>query len=117
MSFVTTQQGLRVARTLKEFIDFEALPGTGIESNAFWAGVASLLSTFAPRNAALLATRDSLQEQIDAWHRARGRGAAVDAAEYAAFLRTIGYLLPAPAKFEISTTGVDAEICSLAGCG
>ena len=106
--------GVRVARLLKEFIDTEALPGTGIDAASFWAGFADIVARFAPRNAALLARRDELQAQIDAWHTAR-RGKPVDAAEYTDFLRGIGYLLPAPAPFSVETANVDAEIAAIAG--
>ena len=106
--------GVRVARLLKEFIDTEALPGTGIDAASFWAGFADIVARFAPRNAALLARRDELQAQIDAWHNAR-RGKPVDAAEYTDFLRGIGYLLPAPAPFSVETANVDAEIAAIAG--
>ena len=106
--------GVRVARLLKEFIDTEALPGTGIDAASFWAGFADIVARFAPRNAALLARRDDLQAQIDAWHAER-RGKAIDAAEYTDFLRGIGYLLPAPAPFSVETANVDAEIAAIAG--
>ncbi len=106
--------GVHVARLLKDFIDAEALPGTGIDSTAFWSGLAKIVDAFAPRNAALLAKRDDFQARIDAWHVAR-RGQAIDAAEYTDFLRGIGYLLPAPAAFSVATENVDPEITSIAG--
>ena len=106
--------GVHVSRLLKDFIDTEALPGTGVDSTAFWSGLAKIVDAFAPRNAALLAKRDDFQAQIDAWHLAR-RGQAIDAAEYADFLRGIGYLLPAPAAFSVATENVDPEITSIAG--
>ena len=106
--------GVHVARILKDFIDTEALPGTGIESATFWSGLAAIIASFAPRNAALLARRDAFQTQIDAWHLAH-RGKAIDAAEYTDFLRGIGYLLPAPGPFSVATENVDPEIASIAG--
>jgi malate synthase len=106
--------GLRVARVLKDFVEAEALPGTAVAAAAFWAGLGDLVARFAPRNAALLAKRDALQARIDDWHRAR-RGKPHDAAEYEAFLRAIGYLLPPPAPFAVSTANVDPEIASIAG--
>ena len=106
--------GVSVVRELKDFIDAEALPGTGIAPAAFWTGLGDLLGQFAPRNQALLARRDVLQGQIDAWHLAR-RGRAIDAAEYQGFLREIGYLLPPPAPFAVETANVDAEIAAIAG--
>ena len=106
--------GLNIAQVLHDFITDEALPGTGIDAGAFWTGFAGLLTEFSARNKALLAKRDALQAELDAWHGAR-KGAAHDAAEYAAFLREIGYLLPEPASFTIDTANVDEEIAQIAG--
>ena len=106
--------GLQVARILKDFIDHEALPGTGLSAETFWAGFARLVETFAPRNRTLLAHRDALQVQIDAWHREHP-GRPIDQAAYTAFLRDIGYLLPAPPPFDIGTGNVDPEIAGIAG--
>ncbi len=105
---------LHVAPVLKTFIETEVLPGTGVEAGAFWAGLSSLLADFAPRNAALLAKRDALQAQIDAWHRDHAQK-PMDAAVYEAFLREIGYLLPEPADFGVTTQNVDPEIGAVAG--
>ena len=106
--------GLRVARALYDFVNNEALPGTGVEPAAFWTGYGALIRDLAPRCQALLDKRDSLQKQIDGWHLAN-RGKAIDQAEYQAFLRSIGYLLDEPADFAVATTNVDPEIASLAG--
>ena len=108
------EHGLQVAASLHAFIADEALPGTGVSADAFWAGFAALLADLTPRNKALLARRDELQAQIDAWH-AEHKGTAPDQASYEAFLREIGYLLPEPAAFSVQTSGVDAEIASIAG--
>ena len=43
------QAGIRVAKPLYDFVAGEALPGTGIEADAFWQGFAALLSGLAPR--------------------------------------------------------------------
>ncbi len=106
--------GLQVAGELHQFIEKEALPGTGVSADAFWSGFAALLRDLAPKNAELLAHRDALQERIDRWH-VEQRGKKVDAGEYQAFLREIGYLEPEPAPFEVSTDKVDPEIASIAG--
>ncbi len=106
--------GLTVATQLAAFIADEALPGTGIAPEAFWSGVAGLIAAIAPRNAALLQRRDELQAQIDAWHQAR-RGQDLDRTEYHAFLKDIGYLLPPPPPFAVSTANVDMEIAAIAG--
>jgi malate synthase len=114
MSDFVDRSGLLVARQLAEFIDARALPETGLDPAAFWQGFAAIFARFAPKNTALLAKRDELQARIDAWHRARA-GQPIDQPEYQAFLRDIGYLVPEPAPFAITTTRVDDEIARLAG--
>ncbi|PIA67156.1 malate synthase G [Pseudomonas sediminis] len=106
--------GLQVAKALYDFVNNEAIPGTGIAADQFWAGAAAVIKDLAPKNYALLAKRDELQAQIDAWHQAR-KGQAHDAAAYKAFLQEIGYLLPEPEDFHATTTNVDEEIARLAG--
>ena len=105
---------VRVARTLYDFITDEALPGTGIDPDSFWSGVDKVVTDLTPRNEYLLARREELQLEIDKWHRQRVIG-GIDEVEYRQFLTDIGYLLPEPADFTISTSGVDAEITSTAG--
>ncbi|SUD38247.1 malate synthase G [Ectopseudomonas mendocina] len=106
--------GLQVAKALYDFVNNEAIPGTGIAADKFWAGAAAVIKDLAPKNRALLAKRDELQAQIDAWHQAR-KGQAHDAAAYKTFLQEIGYLLPEPEDFQATTTNVDEEIARLAG--
>jgi len=106
--------GLQIADVLVRFIEDQALPGTGITADAFWAGMADIYARFAPENRALLDRRDALQAKIDAWHVAQA-GGAPDIAAYKAFLTEIGYLVPEPAPFAVGSAGVDAEIATLAG--
>ena len=108
------ETGLRVAPVLRQFIDTEALPGTGLDAAAFWSGLAGLVARFAPRNQALLERRDALAAQIDAWHKANP-GRPIDQDAYAAYLGRIGYLVPEPPEFAVSTANVDPEIASIAG--
>jgi malate synthase len=108
------RSGLSVDSRLTDFVEQRALPGTGLDVTKFWADFADLLGKFAPENAALLAKREDLQAQIDAWHEARA-GQAHDAAAYQAFLREIGYLAPEPAPFQVGTQNVDPEIATMAG--
>ncbi|BBX22763.1 malate synthase G [Mycolicibacter terrae] len=105
---------LRVARVLYDFITDEALPGTGIDPDSFWAGVDKVVTDLTPKNQELLARRDDLQAQIDKWHRHRVIE-PLDAEAYRAFLTEIGYLLPEPEDFTITTAGVDDEIAVQAG--
>jgi malate synthase len=106
--------GLKVARTLYDFVNTEAIPGTQVDPAAFWSGFAALVKELAPRCQALLAKRDSLQAQIDAWHTAR-RGQTFDQPAYLSFLREIGYLTDEPAQVTVATANVDPEIAAIAG--
>ncbi len=106
--------GLQVAKVLYDFVNNEAIPGTGIEVEAFWTGASGVIHDLAPKNRALLAKRDELQAKIDAWHQARA-GQSHDAATYKAFLQEIGYLLPEAEDFQATTQNVDEEIASMAG--
>ena len=83
---------------LHDFVGHEAAPGTGVDPAAFWRGFAALVRRLAPRNAALLARRDTLQAQIDDWHR-QHPGALFDPASYRAFLAEIGYLRAGTRRF------------------
>ena len=106
--------GLQVAANLNQFIEQEALPGTGLDADGFWQGFAALVDDLAPKNRALLAERDRLQAELDAWHRANP-GPIADPAAYRKFLEGIGYLLPQPASVRASTDNVDTEISQQAG--
>src|SRR5271154_1491886 len=106
--------GLKIARALYDFVNGEAIPGTGVDPAAFWSGFAALLKDLAPQCAALLARRDSLQTAIDAWHLEQ-RGKPFDQSVYLNFLRSIGYLVDEPADFSIATANVDPEIATIAG--
>jgi malate synthase len=106
--------GLQVARELAEFIEAEALPGTGIGAGAFWDGLAGIVNALSDENRALLARREELQAQIDQWHIAR-RNQPHDHEAYKAFLTEIGYLLPEGGDFEIETANVDPEIATVPG--
>ncbi|MDD1958129.1 malate synthase G [Pseudomonas sp. 8209] len=106
--------GLQVAKVLFDFVNNEAIPGTGVNAEQFWIGAEKIINDLAPKNKALLAKRDTLQAQIDAWHQAR-KGQAHDAPAYKAFLQEIGYLLPEAADFQASTQNVDDEIARMAG--
>ena len=114
MTSRTQRHGLKVAKELDDFIANEALPGTGIALDAFWAGFSAIVRDLTPTNRALLAKRDELQAAIDAWHRER-RGQADDQQAYKEFLTEIGYLVPEGGEFEISTRNVDPEIAHIAG--
>ena len=105
---------LSIDAELYNFVEKEALPGTGIASETFWAGLAGLVDAFGSNIRDALAVREELQASIDAWHKAHP-GAEYDREAYKAFLREIGYLVDEGAPFEIETRNVDPEIASIAG--
>ncbi len=106
--------GLQVAKVLFDFVNNEAIPGTGITADQFWAGADKVIHDLAPKNKALLAKRDDFQARIDTWHQTHA-GKAHDPVAYKAFLQDIGYLLPEAADFQASTQNVDDEIARMAG--
>jgi malate synthase len=108
----TDKHGLKVDQQLADFIETQALPGTGITADAFWQGFSAVVHDLAPKNRALLAKRDTLQAKIDGWHRAN-QGASIAAQK--AFLESIDYLLPEGPEFKIETQNVDPEIAAIAG--
>ena len=115
MAIQRTQRGsLQVVTELDALVAEKIIPGTGVDVNAFWAGLEACLDDLGPVNQAMLARRDDLQRQIDEYH-LNHRGQNLDAAAYKAFLQEIGYLLPEPDQFEIDTQNVDAEIAQIAG--
>ncbi len=114
MTAAKTSARIAVAPVFARFIEEDALPGTGLAPESFWAALEQLLLRFAPQNKALLARRDALQARIDQWHRDH-RGKPHDAAAYKAFLTEIGYLLPEGPDFAIGTDNADAEIREIAG--
>ena len=105
---------LRIARVLYDFVNKEALAGTDIDPDSFWAGVDKVVTDLTPQNQDLLNRRDELQAQIDKWHRQRVI-APLDMDAYRQFLTEIGYLQPEPDDFTITTSGVDDEIKTIAG--
>ncbi len=102
MTQMNTRGGLQVAANLDQFVETEALPGTGIDSAAFWSGFDALVHELAPKNRALLAERDRLQTELDTWHRANP-GPVRDLRAYRAFLEGIGYIVPSPASVKATT--------------
>ncbi|MEJ5217389.1 malate synthase G [Cognatishimia sp. D5M38] len=108
------KNGLQVAAEYVDFIENEALPGSGVTADAFWAGLSALVHDFGPENRALLHKREDIQSKIDAWHMSN-KGQAFDFDAYKAFLEEIGYLLPEGEDFQIDTANVDPEIAWVPG--
>ena len=105
--------GLRIATVLQDFVEQEALAGSGISPDAFWAGLSAIAHELAPRNRELLERRDTLQARLDQWH--RENGAPIDLQAYKDFLAKIGYLVPEGPAFTVTTQNVDPEIAEMAG--
>ena len=114
MTARTTVHRLQVADILHSFINEQVLPGTGVDSAAFWQGFDAIVGDLAPRNIALLAERDRLQTELDTWHKAHP-GPITDMAAYRTFLTTIGYLVPVPEGVQTTTANVDDELAIQAG--
>ena len=108
------RSGLQVDAGLVKFVEEQVLPPIGQEAGVFWSGFAAVVNDFAPKNRALLDKRDNLQAKIDSWH-LEYASKPIDQGEYQAFLKDIGYLVPEPDAFTISTQNVDAEIATMAG--
>lgn len=108
------KSGLAVDDRLATFVERDALPGTGLAADRFWAGFAQAVETLNPRITAALALREDLQARIDGWHVSR-RGQPHDAAAYRTHLESIGYLEPERPDFTIETEGVDPEIATIPG--
>jgi malate synthase len=106
--------GLQINPEFFGFITDELLPVIGIQADVFWSGLELIIHDLTPINRELLGHRDTLQKQIDDWHKAR-TGESLNHNEYVGFLREIGYLCDAGDPFQITTDNVDAEIADIAG--
>ena len=106
--------GLSVAQELYDFIESDALDGLTVSAAQFWDGLSELAHELGPKNRDLLAQRSDIQGKIDEWHIAR-RGQAHDAEAYQDFLKEIGYLVPEPVDFSVTTQNVDPEIAATPG--
>lgn len=114
MSQRVQKGGLQVAEVLYNFVNNQVIPGTGVTEDQFWSGLDAIVHDLAPKNRELLAKRDAIQAQIDAWHRER-QGQAFDFSAYKAFLQEIDYLLPEGEDFSATTSNVDPEMATMAG--
>ncbi len=110
----TNVHRLQVASNLHAFINDKVLPGTGVAPDKFWTGFDAIVTDLAPKNIALLAERDRMQTEQDAWHKANP-GEIGDMKAYRAFLEKIGYLVPVPKNVKTTTSNVDDELAKQAG--
>ena len=105
--------GLQVARPLYDFVTEQLLPEINLDAEKFWADTAKYFADLTPKNKALLARRDELQEQLDQYY--RENPGQPDPAEHEEYLRSIGYLVDQPTDGAISTENVDPEFADVAG--
>ena len=105
---------LKISSTLFEFVNNEAIPGTGIVSEQFWDNFSKIVHELAPINKNLIEKREVIQKKIDNWHKSN-KGDELNKKDYIKFLKSIGYLIEENNDFSIETTGVDKEISSIAG--
>ena len=108
------KNGLKVSSTLLDFINNEAIPKTNINIDKFWSKFSDAVHELSPINKALIQKRESIQKQIDEWHKTN-KGKNLNKIEYVNFLKSIGYLIEQKDDFNIETTEVDEEISSIAG--
>ncbi|RSL32326.1 malate synthase G [Salibacterium salarium] len=103
---------LQVASEIYDFINQEALPGTGLNSDQFWQGLDEIIHDLSPENKALLQKREEMQESIHNWHKEHK---TFDMSQYKQFLRDINYLEPQVEDFKVTTQNVDNEIAHQGG--
>ena len=108
------KNNLKISQTLFDFVNNEAIPGTGLRPENFWDDFSKIIHELAPINKNLINKRSAIQKQIDTWHKSN-RGKELDKKEYINFLKSIGYLFDEKEDFKIETTQVDREISSVAG--
>jgi malate synthase len=104
--------GLSVDRGLYDLVD-EIIPGSGVESGAFWQSLADIVTELGPQNREFLQQRDQLQTDIDTWH--KNNPAPFQFEQYKDYLQEIGYLVPESEPFQVTTENVDDEIALIAG--
>ena len=114
MSRRIEKNGLSIDEKLVTFIESEAIPGTGVDTQNFWQGFAEIVEKLGPKNKTLLQKREDIQSKIDEYH-IKHRGQDIDIEDYKSFLYDIGYLVPEGENFKIDTSNVDEEIADLCG--
>ena len=113
MSFIE-KKGLKISSILFDFVNKEIIPGTDIQTDKFWDGFEKTVHELAPINKRLIEKRETIQKQIDNWHK-KNKGKELNKKEYTEFLKSISYIVEEKEDFNIETTNVDSEIASIAG--
>ena len=111
---VIDKNGLKINSTLYEFINNEAIPGTGIDPENFWLKFEKIVHELAPINLDLLNKREEIQNKIDEWHKSRF-DKDLSITEYKKFLKSINYIVEEKEDFIIGTSNTDIEITNIAG--
>ena len=109
-----TINNLKIDENLIKFINDEAIPGTGLDSNHFWKEFSNVVHELAPKNKNLIKKREEIQKKIDDWHLSN-KDSALDKNKYTEFLKSINYIVEEKDNFKINTSNVDEEISSIAG--
>ncbi|MDC3025879.1 malate synthase G [Candidatus Pelagibacter sp.] len=105
---------LSVDKILADFIDNELLLDTNISPKKFWDGFDKAVHELAPKNRELLEIRETIQKEIDLWHK-KNKFDEFNLEDYKNFLKDIGYLKEEGPEFKIETKNLDTEISSIAG--
>ena len=108
------KNGLKISSKLFDFINNEAIPGTGIKIEEFWNNFEKTVHELAPINKNLIEKRENIQNKINDWHK-KNAGKELNKKEYTKFLKSISYIVEEKDDFSIETDKVDAEISSIAG--
>ena len=105
---------LSVAKELSDFVNNELLKNTEISKDRFWKGFDKTIHDLAPKNRELLQARETMQQEIDLWHK-KNKFKELDIKQYQSFLKKIGYLKEEGPDFKIKTKNLDEEISTIAG--
>ena len=114
MSNRLNRSNLQVSEALVKFIENEALPNTGVNSEVFWSKLEAILDKFVPQNKALLQKRTSFKNKIDDFYKTN-KGKKIIPDDYIKFLKDINYIVPVGSDFQINTKNVDPELSLNAG--
>ena len=111
---IIEKNGLKISSVMFDFVNNEAIPETGLDSDQFWAKFSEVVHEMAPTNKYLIEKRETIQKKIDDWHKSN-KGKEFDKTEYIKFLKSLDYLIEEKNEFKIETSNVDEEISSIAG--
>ena len=114
MSNRLNRSNLQVSEALVKFIENEALPNTGVNSEVFWSELEAILDKFVPQNKTLLQKRTSFKNKIDDFYKTN-KGKKIIPDDYIKFLKDINYIVPVGSDFQINTKNVDPELSLNAG--